>query len=894
MLLRPARAPRRRNLGDGAAGMARGGVTANLQVMSFKPIGPTGRAPKDPEELFRDLRTRHVEGLLSHQADVLRDYVGQGIDAPDVALQLPTGSGKTLVGLLIAEWRRVSRGERALFLCPTNQLVHQVAAQAKQKFGLRPAVFTGPKASYAPGDAGDFHAAEAVAITSYSALFNSNPFFKNAQVIVLDDAHTSENYIASPWTLTINRHEYEALYVSLTELLSPFVPPSLRARFRGVWTDSFEKNWSDLIPPSRWDEVRDDLVALLDKGVQDEPRLMFAWHSVRDHLHACQLLIGTGTILIRPWIPPTGTHAPFGEATQRIYMSATLGGCGDLERITGRTPILRLAPPATYEKHGVGRRLFLFPQRSLERSEVRHCVEDSIRIAGRALYLVPDEGTAADRRLQLNEALGAPVFDARDIETSKGQFVSSPQAVAVVANRYDGIDLAGDECRLLVLERLPRARSLLERFVIERMGASALLTERLCNRIVQAVGRCTRADTDYAVVLALGEELTSGLLQADRRRLFHPELQAELEFGIEQSKDSDRSTLLSYVRLFLEQGEEWHSANQSILQLRDASAREVIPGARELATAVEHEVAHQYALWYGDWEGALDHAREVVGTLTHPHLRGYRALWNYWAGVAAWRASQAGVTGLEGAASTYFRAAYSGCRAVSWLQELARPDQAEESDVDPLDDGADALVVRMEAVLEDLGTQHNRKFSAAELEIRTLLRSSNSRKFEAGHVALGRLLGYDAGNREDTGAPDPWWIVDDRLCFVFEDHSNANATSRLSVKKARQAASHVSWARAELPLAEGATVVPILVSPISSVDPAARPHLVEVLHWRLDAMLGFADAAVTVVRELRKSFPGPGDAVWRAEACAMLREKRMAPRQLMESLSESTAVTLGL
>ena len=92
--------------------------------------------PDDPESLFRDLRKKTVPGLLSHQADLLRSYLAVHTKHPDIALQLPTGSGKTLVGLLIAEWRRRKYGERVVYLCPTRQLVNQVAEQANGKYGI--------------------------------------------------------------------------------------------------------------------------------------------------------------------------------------------------------------------------------------------------------------------------------------------------------------------------------------------------------------------------------------------------------------------------------------------------------------------------------------------------------------------------------------------------------------------------------------------------------------------------------------------------------------------------------------------------------------------------------------------------------------------------------------
>ena len=81
--------------------------------MAFRLSKRTKSSVETPEALFRDLRNRSVEGLLSQQADMLRKYM-DNVNESDVALQMPTGSGKTLVGLLIAEWRRRSKHERAV------------------------------------------------------------------------------------------------------------------------------------------------------------------------------------------------------------------------------------------------------------------------------------------------------------------------------------------------------------------------------------------------------------------------------------------------------------------------------------------------------------------------------------------------------------------------------------------------------------------------------------------------------------------------------------------------------------------------------------------------------------------------------------------------------------
>lgn len=72
-----------------------------------------------------------VGSLWIHQGDVLRAYAETHQTTPDLALELPTGTGKTLPGLLIAEWTRRKAEGPVLYATPTKQLARQVAETAK-------------------------------------------------------------------------------------------------------------------------------------------------------------------------------------------------------------------------------------------------------------------------------------------------------------------------------------------------------------------------------------------------------------------------------------------------------------------------------------------------------------------------------------------------------------------------------------------------------------------------------------------------------------------------------------------------------------------------------------------------------------------------------------------
>jgi Rad3-related DNA helicase len=139
--------------------------------------------------------------------------------------------------------------------------------------------------------------------------------------------------------------------------------------------------------------------------------------------------------------------------------------------------------------------------------------------AGRSLVLVPSTEMRDAVKKDVEEQLCFTTFSAEDIEETKKPFVGSPEAVAIVANRYDGIDFPGNDCRLLFIEGLPRATNLQERFLMGRMGANLLFNERIQTRVLQAVGRCTRSLNDFSAVVVTGEELPEYLADRDRRAL---------------------------------------------------------------------------------------------------------------------------------------------------------------------------------------------------------------------------------------------------------------------------------------------------------------------------------------------------------------------------------------
>ncbi|MER9965583.1 DEAD/DEAH box helicase [Mesorhizobium sp. M0060] len=858
--------------------------------MAFKKNTSTLSAPDSPAKLFQTLTRRKLPDVMTHQRDMLSAYGDKMVDEKDVAIQLPTGSGKTLVGLLIAEWRRRKFKERVVYLCPTRQLVNQTVDQAQNRYGIDAVGFTNAKRDYPAAAKSDYTTGTKVAVTTYSSLFNVSPFFNNPDVVIIDDAHAAENYIAKMWSLEIpaGNDDHAALHAAVSDLLRPYLTSQSHARLTGEWRDPSDASWVDKLPSTVLQEIAPKLTAILDANSEASDDVTFRWRLLRDHLRSCHVYLASREILIRPLIPPVWTHAPFAKAKQRIFMSATLGAGGDLERLTGTASIKRLPAPEGFRSTGVGRRFFIFPGLSLEQAECEKLRLKMQNLAGRSVVLTSNDPAAKTIRKQVEELDGFEVFSAADIENSKEDFVGAEKAAAIMAGRFDGIDFPNDECRLLCLDGLPKATNAQERFLMTKMSATALFNERLQTRVLQAAGRCTRALQDRSAVFVTGHELLEYLADDRNWAHFHPELQAELAFGVEQSKDVETDDLITNFKSFLANKNDWAEANAEILDEAKKYTQTPYPAMDILEDVVAHEVRYSKALWMGDADTALVEARAITAKLTAPELRGYRALWHYLAGAVAWSMSKAANDAPQQAAREQFSEAMRAAPAVGWLARLAKAQSADEAtEAEIVDEDAIVQVERLEAALLAMGTANDRAF---EKKAKRILKNlGKPETFEEGHRELGELLGFVAGNEESDAAPDPWWLGETKG-IVFEDHANGSATSVFGAEKAKQAAMHPDWIKENVPGADELSMTAVLITPCVKAGIGAKPALKKVLYWSVDDFQKWAKKAVQTVRDLKAKLPPHSDLFWKDEAKDRLHKDGLTQTTIIERLEAAADV----
>ena len=515
----------------------------------------------------------------------------------------------------------------------------------------------------------------------------------------------------------------------------------------------------------------------------------------------------------------------------------------------------------------------MFPSNSLNENENNLLVIELLKRSNRSLVLVPSEQHSKEIGSRIKKHTNLNIFEAKDIEDSKKDFINSDACVAIIANRYDGIDFPKEECRLLVIEGLPKAVNLQEQFLMTRMGANALFYERVQTRVIQAIGRCTRSLEDYSAVVVNGSELVDFLSNIKRRNYFHPELQAELEFGIEQSIDCSFNDFVENFSIFIENGESWEKVNNTIVESRNRKQKDKFSGLNELESCVECEIEYVKALWINDYEEAFRLAETVLGKITHSDLKGYRAMWNYLAGSAAFLDGKSRMNGLGNKARDHFTQAKRSAENISWLASLSRYGNEESKSGQADNILTMKQIDNIETLLSSIGVSNVRKLTQRERRIREGLESENG--FEEAHRLLGEHIGFNAYNVETEASPDPWWQLDD-LCFVFEDHANAE-NDTLNPNKARQVSSHPNWIKENVDFrnVDDAEIISVLLSPVTKMKSGCVPHLKNVSYFELSHFKNWAEEIFSLIQNIRISFSEPGDLVWREKAYEALVDAKL-------------------
>jgi hypothetical protein len=495
----------------------------------------------EPRELHSQLPNKTVGyGYLRDvQAQVLTAW-HERRNERDLVMKVNTGGGKTIDGLVILQSYLNEGLGPALYVAPDKYLVKQVLKEAK-KLGID---------TVADPDDSRYLAGEAIAVVNAYKLFNGRTVFSDRRTakpalpigsVVIDDAHAALATTRKQLSLAVERGT-----VAYHTLLDLFHEDLKQQSPDGV-LDLVEDSNSALVRVPFWswraknDQVREILRSIA--STDDDP-LYFQWPAVREALHLCRAVFTNKSVTITPPCPLVKHVSAFSQAKRRVYLTATLADDSVLVTDFGADPTSIATAITPLTAGDIGERMILAPQEinpSITEQQIR---DEIVKLSKNynAVVLVPSDSAAS---LWPEADI---VASADEIETVVDRLKDGKHlGLVVFANKYDGIDLPQDACRILVIDGLPAAFNGEERLESLLTSYEYGVDDRQVQRIEQGMGRGVRSNEDHCLIFLIGSRLAQLTVDPRTASRFSPATQAQLKLSRQVARQMDNQPLSKII-----------------------------------------------------------------------------------------------------------------------------------------------------------------------------------------------------------------------------------------------------------------------------------------------------------------------------------------------------------
>jgi replicative superfamily II helicase len=463
--------------------------------------------------------------LRPSQEAILSEWNQTGRNKRDLIVKLHTGQGKTLVGLLILQARLNENKGPVVYLCPNNFLIEQTCEQAK-RFGIQTCTSDGdlPEA---------FLNSEQIFVTSVQKLFNGLTKFGldrhsiTLGTLLMDDAHACADAIRVACQMRIESDD--PAYLQIRTLFAA----ELEQQGIGTFADIANGKRDALLPIPYWAWIdRETDVAAMLSGASARKSVKFAWPLLRNILRNCQCLVSGTAVEIEPFVAPLNMFGSYWKAEHRVFMSATVTDDAFLIKGLQLTPETILNPLTYSKQQWSGEKMVLIPSiihNSLNREAIvaAWAPPDGGRDFGVVALATSFQNTKDWERYKATVATKETVWTA--VANIRNGSVAN---TLVLVNRYDGIDLPDDSCRILIFDGKPYSESLIDSYEEECRPESDATLMRQIRTVEQGMGRSVRGEKDYSAIVVVGPELTRLLRDLKSRGYLSSQMATQIEIGL--------------------------------------------------------------------------------------------------------------------------------------------------------------------------------------------------------------------------------------------------------------------------------------------------------------------------------------------------------------------------
>ncbi len=763
--------------------------------LDFEKIisGSTVDSILPPREIYSALPNKYPRFRYLHdvQAEVLGQWYDRR-DTKDLVIKMNTGSGKTLVGLLILKSGMNEKRLPALYVAADTYLVTQVTKEASD---------LGIKTTDDPADP-SYIKGDSICVINIYKLINGKSVFgvgdEGVKIeigsIVIDDAHACLSSMEDQFTLKIDASMPG--YKELLKLFSDSLRQQSEMGFLEIQSQDPLKNM--LVPFWSWINQNREVAEILYK-VKDDPSIKFKWPLIKNILPFCRCVFGGNEIEITPRCLPINTIPSFTNAKRRIYMTATLYDDSILVTNFNACPESVKNTITPEDANDIGDRMILIPQ-EINTSITDDDIKDFLKKLAAQYNIVVIVPSAY--RSTFWQDVACSILNSSSLSEGVSKLKAGHVGLTVLLNKYDGIDLPDDACRILVIDGIPDVRRKIDRIEQAMLQDSELMITKEIQRVEQGMGRGIRGINDQCIVILMNPSLVRKVYSPGAMDKFSASTKAQINLSskvAEQLKGKSLTDFLEIIDYSLKKDPRWLKASKGAL----AGIKYDTEGNLDPLILKQREAFD--AAQVGDYDKSITLLQDAVNISGDKRITGFlkqelAEYWHYNNKVESQKILKSALNDnprllkpLEGI--TYAKIPDDVLNQAKQCSDF----------LIKYSSNFNKLIIHINAINEDL------QFG-----------QTASTTFEEALKNVSELLGYQGQRPEQEigKGPDVFWRVGNNVYFIFACKNGA--TSRTIPKRyCDQLSGHLNWFKEEY--GKECKGIPIIIHPSTIVDDDASP-----------------------------------------------------------------------
>lgn len=795
-------------------------------AIDFSKIGSAKKtAEVEPRQLFMSLPKKHnkYEYPRDVQSEVWEKW-HTSRNKKDNIIKMNTGSGKTVVGLVVLQSCLNEDIGTAVYVVPNDYLINQTCEEAK-KLGIK--VTT---------DIADisFISRKSILVINIHKLVNGLSSFglkpnNNIDIgsIIIDDVHACIETIKNQFTLRVEKKSDE--YNEIIDLFKHSLKEQSEKKMINIISGSSYEYM--LVPFWSWQEQENEIYEILHKQEQNNNDYKFKLPLLRDSFQLCNCMVSSDSIEIGLEFPAIDIIKNFHTAKRRIFMSATLADDSvfssffnvDLDKVS------EIITP--YNANDMGERLIIAPQYINSELEENQVLDKIYELSQNYNVVVLTPSKYSAKRWK---EYSSKIVSTENIENEIRGLKEQKNGLTVFVNRYDGIDLPNESCRILVIDGIPDARSLYSKYQQTVTPENSAIQKEQLQKIEQGMGRGVRSNSDYCGVVLLGSGLINIIYGSNGMNYFSETTKAQYRLSEqlwEQLKQNEScpslESVFSLLDYSLQRDENWIvTSKQEISEIKYSQTLNID------TAEVENRLAFNCAenKKYDKSAKILEIlSNETPDEMTKGLIK--QNLAKYYNFIDREQSQEILSSAKEN--NRYLLCPIAGIQKRKEIDILPQAQNLREY-ILKNQINSNQYVIKLNAVLETL------QFSKAK---------STYKQFEKALKDLSFLIGfYSERPEEETGrGPDNLWCLENNEFLVIECKNEA-ITETISKKDCNQLNGSIQWFNNEYASVRGAKAIPIMIHPSKVFEYSASPSsdirimTPDLLEKFKDEVLGFSKA----------------------------------------------------